>query len=153
MLGKRTFIAAAACCLLLMAGCGEGNLPTHEVVGTVEFSDGAKAKFGDIEFYSAEFKINARGKVNRDGTFTVSTFEKGDGAVAGHHEIVIMQQVGNYLLAKRDSKIKHDHGSLIDKKYFDYRTSGLSCEVSEGKNEFRLVVEKMPRQTSDGLPH
>jgi len=153
MLRQKTLIAAISFCLLPLIGCGDGNLETHEVSGTVEFADGTKAKFGDVEFYSPQHKINARGKIKRDGTFTVSTFKEGDGAVAGHHEIVIMQQVGSYLLAKLDSKIHHDHGSLIDKKHFDYRTSQLSCEIDAGTNEVHLVVKKLPRQTPDGMAH
>jgi hypothetical protein len=145
-------LLAVVGCFLSLAGC-DSNLPTYEVAGTVEFSDGTKPKFGDIEFYSPDHKINARGKINRDGTFTVSTFEDGDGAVVGHHQIVIMQQVGSYLLAKSESKIKHDHGSLIDRRYFDYRTSDLICEIKAGQNKVFLVVEKLPRQTPEGLAH
>lgn len=139
-------------CLLSLVGCNS-NLPTYEVAGTVVFEDGTKPKFGDIEFYSPQFEVNAHGKINRDGTFTVTTFQDGDGAVIGYHEIVIMQQVGNYLLAKTDSRIKHDHGSLIDKSHFDYRTSRLDCEIKAGKNEVQLVVKKLPRQTDEGLAH
>jgi len=136
----------------LMTGCGEGNLATYPVNGFVEFEDGTKPMFGDVEFYSAEHKINARGKIARDGTFDVSTYSDGDGAVLGIHQVVIMQQVGNYLIAKSGSKIKHDHGSLIDTSHFDYRTSGLSCEVKPGENEIRFVLKKMPRQTPEGMP-
>lgn len=128
-------------------------MPTYEVAGTVVFEDGTKPMFGDIEFYSPQFEVNAHGKIKRDGTFTVSTFQDDDGAVIGYHEIVIMQQVGNYLLAKTDSRIKHDHGSLIDRSHFDYRTSRLDCEIKAGKNEVNLVVKKLPRQTDEGLAH
>ena len=102
-------------------------------------------------FIRISFKINAHGKINRDGTFSVSTYDDGDGAVAGPQKIIIMQQVGNYLNAKSQLKIKHDHGSLIDKKYFDYRKSGLECEIEPGENHVHLVVEKLPRQTEDGM--
>jgi hypothetical protein len=138
---------------LVLTGCGNGNLPTYPIVGSVEFEDGTIPKFGNIEFYSPEFKINARGSIARDGSFTVSTYSDDDGAVAGKHQVVIMQQVGSYLLAKSDSKIKHDHGSLIHPSHFDYRTSGLSCEITPGENAIRFVLKKMPRQTEDGMPH
>ena len=139
-------------CLIPLAGCNS-NAPTYKVEGTVEFEDGTRPKFGNIEFYSPQFKINARGKINRDGAFTVTTFDEDDGAVIGYHDIVIMQQVGSYLLAKTESTIKHDHGSLIDKRHFDYRTSGLSCNIENGTNEILLVVKKLPRQTKEGMPH
>ena len=136
--------------MLFLAGCAEGNLATYEVAGTVKFQDGTHPKFGDIEFYCPSAQVNARGKIARDGTFTVSTFEPSDGAVEGHHDIIIMQQVGHYLLADSKSTIRHDHGSLIDASYFDYRTSNLSCEIAPGVNEVALVVRKRPRQTKEG---
>ncbi|MEL7496014.1 MAG: hypothetical protein AAFN77_00285 [Planctomycetota bacterium] len=139
--------------LVSLTACS-GNMPTYEVAGVVEFEDGTRPEFGNIEFYSAQFKINARGKIQEDGTFTLSTYSENDGAVVGFHEVVIMQQVGNYLLAKSGgNRIRHDHGSLIDSSYFDYQTSSLSCEIkSDVKNEVRLVVKKLPRQTEDGMP-
>ena len=148
---SRIAILAVGFCCLLLSGCGDGRPATHKVLGTVEFSDGSAPKFGDVEFYSPQLKINARGKIKRDGTFTVSTFEEGDGAVAGPQQVVIMQQAGSYMLAKTKTLIEHDHGSLIDRKHFDYRTSGLSCEITPGDNQIRLVVKKLPRQTEDGL--
>lgn len=148
----QTAVLVAGFCCLLLSGCND-QPPTYKVLGTVEFSDGTKPKFGDVEFYSDQFKINARGKIQRDGTFTVSTFHEGDGSVAGTQKIVIMQQVGNYLLAKSGTATKHDHGSLIDKKHFDYRTSGLSCEIVPGENHVHLVLKKLPRQTKDGMAH
>ena len=147
---RTAILAVTGLCCMLLSGCSD-NLPTHKVLGTIEFSDGTKPKFGDVEFYSDQFKINAHGKINRDGTFSVSTYDDGDGAVAGPQKIIIMQQVGNYLNAKSQLKIKHDHGSLIDKKYFDYRKSGLECEIEPGENHVHLVVEKLPRQTEDGM--
>ena len=83
---------------VVLAGCN-GNPATHQVNGLVEFEDGTYPKFGDVEFYSPQFKVNARGKIERDGSFTVSTYSDGDGAVAGYHQVVIMQQAGSYLLA------------------------------------------------------
>ena len=148
----RNSACLAAVILCLLSGCSD-NLPTHKVIGSVEFEDGTKPMFGNIEFYSPQYKINARGKIERDGSFTVSTYSEGDGAVVGYHDIVIMQQVGNYLIAKTGSKIKHDHGSLIDLSHFDYQTSGLDCEIKPGSNEVRLVVKKLPRQTPEGLAH
>ena len=108
--------------------------------------------FGDIEFYNAEHKINARGKIGRDGTFTVGTYTEDDGAVEGHHQIVIQQMTGSYQTAKLADKIVHDHGELLDRAFFDYRTSDLECTISRGTNQVELTVRKSPRQTPDGMP-
>ena len=130
--------------LLGMIGCGSDRPATHPVDGRVVFQDGGSLTFGTIEFYNEEHKVNARGTVKGDGSFTMTTFEDGDGAVAGKHKVVIMQIVaaptGPHAEAK--SKIVHNHGALVARKYLDYRTSGLTCDIKEGINEVKLVVEK-----------
>ena len=139
--------------LIGLCGCGNNQLPTHKVNGQVKFEDGTTPKFGDIEFYSPKHKINARGKINRDGSFTVTTYNKDDGAVAGKNQIMIMQLTGSYLTARQNSHVKHDHGHLIHPRYNDYRTSGLECTIKEGENNVTLVIEYNPDQTEEGLPH
>ncbi len=118
-------------------GCNSGQLPTYSVEGSVQFEDGTSPMFGDIEFYSVEHKINARGKISRDGSFTVGTYEESDGAVEGRHQIVILQVTGSYLTDKLSDQIKHDHGELIATDFCDYRTSGLECTISPGVNRLR----------------
>ncbi len=105
--------------------------------------------FGDIEFYNAEHQINARGKINRDGTFTVGTYKDNDGAVEGEHKIVIIQNTGSVLEDQFKVKINHNHGGLVDRAYIDYRTSGLSCTVKPGINQFELVVKRSSDQSGD----
>lgn len=148
----RGIAVVAAVWMLFLSGCGAGNLPTYPVEGIVEFEDGERLKFGNIEFYSPEHQINARGVIARDGTFTLTTYREGDGAVEGRHEIIIMQQVGDYFLANSEAQIQHDHGGLIDTSHFDYQSSGLSCQIEPGPNRLRLIVRKRKRQTEDGLP-
>ena len=148
-------VAAGGFLLLLfsqLVGCGSEQLPVYPVDGTVRFEDGSKVMFGDIEFFNAEHRLNARGKINRDGTFEVGTFTDNDGAVAGTHKVIILQVTGNYLTEKLSDDIKHDHGELVNSAYFDYRTSDLECEIVPGQNPIEFVVKKNPRQTEDGLP-
>ena len=132
-----------------LPGCGRGKLPTYAVEGQVRFSDGSTPAFGDIEFYNEENKLNARGKINKDGTFTVSTYEENDGAIAGKHKIVIIQNTGSVLAAQMNVKIHHDHGSLVHRSYVDYRTSNLSCTIAKGINQIELVVQKQEERDDD----
>ncbi|MDA7904168.1 hypothetical protein N9B45_00550 [bacterium] len=133
-------------------GCGSNQVPTHTIEGIVQFEDGSPLMFGNIEFYSAEHKLNARGKINRDGTFTVGTYSESDGAVAGEQQIAILQISGNYLTEKLNDQINHDHGHLIDQAHGDYRTSGLAFVVEPGVNRIELTVRKRRQQTSEGMP-
>lgn len=145
-------VCLAITLLLSLAGCNSDRLPTYPVEGTIRFEDGSFPKFGDIEFYSATHRINARGKINRDGSFTVGTYAPNDGAVEGKHEIIVIQISGTYLTAKYNDEIKHDHGALVNTSYFDYRTSDLECNIERKSNPVELIVRKNPRQTEDGLP-
>ena len=79
--------------------------------------------------------------------FEVGTFTDNDGAVAGKHKVIILQVTGNYLTEQLSDDIKHEHGDLISSTYFDYRTSGLECEIVPGQNPVEFVVKKNPRQT------
>ena len=145
----------AALCFVALSqilGCGSGQTPTHAIEGIVQFEDGSPLMFGNIEFYNAEHKINARGKINRDGTFTVGTYSDNDGAVAGEQQIAILQISGNYLTEKLNDQINHDHGHLIDQAHGDYRTSGLAFSVEPGVNRIELTVRKRRQQTAEGMP-
>lgn len=147
-----TVFCLAITLLPSLAGCHSDQLPTYPVEGTIRFKDGSFPKFGDIEFYSATHRINARGKINRDGSFTVGTYAPNDGAVEGEHKIIVIQISGTYLTAKYNDEIKHDHGSLVNTSYFDYRSSDLECNIERKSNPVELIVRKNPRQTEDGLP-
>jgi len=147
-----TLVCLAIALLPCLAGCHSDQLPTYPVEGTIRFEDGSFPKFGDIEFYSATHRINARGKINRDGSFKVGTYEPNDGAVEGNHKIIVIQISGTYLTAKYNDEIKHDHGALVNTSYFDYRTSDLECNIERKSNPVELIVRKNPRQTEDGLP-
>lgn len=138
-----------------LAGCGDGRLETYPVQGQFKFQDGSVPKFGDVEFYNEQHRLNARGKIGRDGTFTVGTFKEGDGAVAGKHQIVVMQHITSPLTARAltDGEVQHDHGKLLNQAYYDYRTSDLKCEVVPGEeNKFEWTLKLNPKQTPDGTP-
>ncbi len=145
-------IFLAAIILPSLSGCNSDQLPTYPVEGTIRFADGTFPKFGDIEFYNEDHRINARGKINRDGSFTVGTYAQKDGAVEGKQKIIVIQISGTYLTAKYNDDIKHDHGALVNTSYFDYRTSDLEWDIQAETNKVELVVRKNPRQTVDGLP-
>ena len=145
---RLTLILTAA---ILASGCDDGRPTTYPVTGKVVFEDNGFPRFGDIEFFEPNLEINARGKIARDGSFTLGTYEKSDGAVAGQHKVVILQLTRNHFAAQVEDQIVHDHGELVDESYGDYRTSKLTAnvEANEG-NEIVLVVRKMPKKEATG---
>ncbi len=66
----------------LLCGCSS-QLPTYPVAGKIRFVEGGPVKVGTVELKSREHGVQARGHIETDGTFTLTTFAEGDGAVAG----------------------------------------------------------------------
>lgn len=125
-----------------LVGCSSEK-KTHVVQGKVVFSDGTPVQFGDVETLSVDQRINARGKIDKDGSFTLTTYVEGDGAVVGDHKAVIVQMSGSPLMAMAKMEtVQHSHGHDLGAKYRSYDTSGLGFSVEAGKvNEVTFVID------------
>lgn len=117
------------CCASLFIGCGPRNPPTFPVQGRVQFEDGSVAEIGSVEFRSmtGSERMTARGKIEKDGSFTLSTFEPGDGALPGDHQVIVQQMV----ISEGLNAAHHQHGRRVPAKYSDYGQSGLNAHVQE----------------------
>lgn len=128
--------------LLVSAGCGSRHPQTVPVSGLVAFADGTPVRGGRIEFESEQGGINARGTLNNEGEFHLSTFNDGDGAVVGRHRVIVQQSVSPY--AGTVGKAKHGpHGpppTKIPTRYGDYRTSPLTADVTTDPKK-RIVLQ------------
>jgi hypothetical protein len=117
--------------VLVSVGCSDQPRP-YPVSGKVLFDDGAPLSGGRIEVRSLEHPLVARASIGRDGEFTLTTFKANDGAVAGDHEVLIVQK----FTADIDNMAEHaKHASLtrtLDKKFSKYKTSGLTINVERG---------------------
>lgn len=132
----------------IATGCGEQNLPTYPVEGTVLFADDSPVAGGMVELQSIDHQLNAVGQIDSQGKFRLTTFVQNDGAVAGRHKVVVIQ----FNIVEEYSQ-RHRHHShsrpAVARKYAAYETSGLEIEVQPGmKNECRLVVEREADSTS-----
>ena len=120
--------------LLLFSGCAgdDGRPERFPVSGTLKSKAGKPLSGVAVMLRSVEGGVTARGQVEEDGTFQLTTFEKYDGAVAGAHRV----QVVSFRNADGSP------GVPIQRKYMKYRTSGLEFEVNpEGENHLDIVVE------------
>lgn len=136
--------------LIALVGCS-GRPRTYPVQGKVQFDNGRPVVVGVVELQSIEGKINARGDIARDGTFTLTTFEPGDGAVAGKHKCVVMQMV----MVENMEGFKHSTIGVVDPRYATYRGSGLEVEVAKSdENPIVLEVKGIRKnQPAEGEPH
>jgi hypothetical protein len=131
-----SLLCAAA--LLTGAGCSSDRIPTYPVSGKVVFPDQEPVRTGVVEFLSEEHKLNARGNIQRDGSFILGTYSDRDGAAAGTHRTVVVQAFA----ADSTGNVVHDHGDMVDRKHADYATSGLEFTVQSAANDLLIVVER-----------
>ena len=132
--------------LFFLSGCGSGHpAPTYPVTGKVVFSDdGTPLSTGGAILWEStpdepgELLFNARGAIQADGTFELTTFEEGDGAVAGEHRVLVRP--------KRDASDWTERGivprPVIAQRLESYETSELRFTVKEESNDFTVTVER-----------
>jgi len=136
---KKGTVPLLACVLaaLAIAGCGGSRLKTVPVEGKLAYK-GEALKFGSVLF-QPEHGPPARGEIQPDGTFRLSTFGTNDGAVLGTHRVQIAcneSQDPNAPPPNPDVEVARGE-SLIPEKYSNYATSGITFEVEdEGTQRF-----------------
>jgi hypothetical protein len=111
---------------LTCLGCGDSNPRTYPVQGRVVFDDGQVVQQGSVEFRldSEVDRVVARGKIASDGSFSLSTFEPGDGALPGEHQVIVQQ-----LIIAEGFAAGHQHGPRVPAVYAEYGRSGLKAKV------------------------
>ena len=130
----RTHIFCIAVFLVFTIGCG-GNVPLS---GKVTFSDdGSPLPQGTIAFLK-DGKV-ARGHIKADGTFTVGFEKEVNGLPPGKYTVYIgstQRLVGE--TAAGNSILEE----LIDKKYENPETSGLTVEVNASTGVYNIEVDR-----------
>lgn len=123
------------------SGCSNGRPETFPVEGQVQYPDGTRVTGGAlVEFESAgsaKTKHNARGRLKMDGTFQLTTFVEGDGAVLGSHNIVVIPQLPDEFRPGDKPPTPTVHP-----RFRDYLTSGLKARIAAGANKIVLTVDK-----------
>lgn len=133
----RTWFAIATGVCLGLVGCGDKYPATYPVSGRVIFPNGTPLPGGNIEFAPQEgpARTSARGMIESDGIFQLTTFRDGDGAVEGRHRVLILP-------ARRREDRSGKPSINLDPKYQSFDTSGLEFTVSPDaeQNEFEITV-------------
>ncbi|MDR1960474.1 MAG: hypothetical protein LBQ54_15800 [Planctomycetaceae bacterium] len=124
------------CFCLGVSGCNHGKVPLK---GKVTFSDdGSPLPTGIVIFSTPTFQ--ARGEIQPDGTFRVSSTGENDGLPPGEYDVNIV----NASIAKEGSNSDKPEGwiLLVDEKYDSARTSGLKLKVDSKTRNYDLVVDR-----------
>lgn len=130
-------LCTTAVCLLVM-GCdpGSSNPPTSPVTGKVTYN-GAPVEDATIQFQPSdpEGKV-ATAKSAADGTYALSTFETGDGAMAGKYKISVRKLVSVEQGVQQDGEHAGEpafvNKDMLPKKYMSIDSSKLEFEVTAG---------------------
>lgn len=140
----RTRIAwCGALASIVVLGCGSDRPDTATVRGVVELDGKPLSGFDNAGvLLTPKGGRMAKGVVQDDGSFELSTFGSGDGAIVGPAHVTVSATVDE------PGAVTVDRGigvRWIIPERFGGEDSGLSCDVAAGKeNVFRI------RLTSDG---
>lgn len=141
----RGSLLPAVVIMTALVGCGTKHDATYPVSGKVVFDDGKPFTAGGVVMFESiavgdQPVYTAAGAIAADGTFRISTFQEGDGAVAGEHRVLVR--------AKRDADdfgklgVVQPSKAVIAPRFENYETSGLAFTVEPSVNEFTVVVKR-----------
>jgi hypothetical protein len=125
---------AAALVIPALLGCSDR--PELVPVAGIVLIDGQPLSGGNVKFVPDTGRASW-GTLDSSGRFTLSCYEKDDGALPGKHRV---QVSALEVLSNNKSKW------FAPRKYADFRTSGLSVDVNELTDEMKIDL------TWDGSP-
>lgn len=119
--------------LCLSLGCQRG-FTIVPVKGVVRYH-GKPLAFGSVKFQPVN-GLAARGDIQADGSFRLTTFEPDDGAVVGNHQVRITCYASEEGRSGGPSDEHTSGKSLIPDRYLSFRTSGLTARVTRSGDNF-----------------
>jgi hypothetical protein len=132
--------AASIVLLIALTSCSSKEVKTHPVSGKVEIKDGDTALLtgSHVELMQdTDETVRPNGKINSSGNFNLQTLYGGKilvGAPAGNYKVRIV------LGDESDEGMPKRKGDPINKKYYDFATSGLTMTVPGG--EYNVSLSK-----------
>jgi len=135
--------------LVGITGCSgkQQQLETAPVSGIVTL-DGKVVTQGSVIFTPPQ-GWPAKGELDAEGRFTLSTYKQGDGAIVGGHAVAVIAESGvdpsEHFERPPPAPVKW----LIPERYGSRTTSGLTAEVKSGEpNEVTLELFTDPRRSA-----
>lgn len=149
------------CLLILTPGCGDqavSDRPETYPVSGVVTQNGTPVEGANVVFELADGSKSAVGTTDAQGRYTLTTFEAGDGAIAGRHKVTVSkydrpatssatgdaadaanEDVGDYETADSETDADLEPKNLLPPQYADPATSGFTADVTaDGPNEFNF---------------
>ena len=151
---SRSRAAAAAltvCYCFCLAGCGgDADKPKlGKVHGKVTYKgkpvEAGRVVFTPVAGKGGETGQSAEGQINSDGSYDLTTFNTGDGAILGQHTVTVtLNPPGEDQMPKPKADGTIDYKlpkSLGPKKYEKVDSSPLKCTVEAGGTTFDIELK------------
>ena len=136
---RSLWLSVVAASMVALCGCGgTGKVPVR---GTVVFEDGSPAKEmagGTVIFELIGGTVSARGEIQPDGTFQLTTEKKNDGVLPGRHRVAVTEPP--------PEDFDHIPPPIIDPKYHRLSKSGIEVEVGNEPAEVTIRVHRNPKR-------
>ncbi|WP_197527711.1 hypothetical protein [Posidoniimonas polymericola] len=136
------YFALLGAVLLTQLGCS--SHPSVAPVSGKVTLDGEPLRFGSVMFQAVSGGQPATGKIQEDGTFSLSTFGDDDGAIVGKHRVrVVCYSSQDPAVAAAAGPAGDSLGRLlIPEKYTSLGASGLTAEVpADGLSGHEIALE------------
>ena len=132
---KKNFTFFISLILLFFAGCGGNKVPLS---GTVTYSDdGSPLSVGYVVFETDTFL--SRGQLTSTGTYNTGSISAKDGIPPGTYRVYIS---GAIRAVGVDKSGTANYESLIDEKFGNGATSGLTVTVPTSNGKFDFTVDR-----------
>ncbi len=133
------------CVTLLIAGCGPRRPKTVPVTGVVTL-DGKPVQGASVMFSPEGEGRPAMGETDQEGKFSLKTFDPGDGAILGKHQVTVRKVEVSGFQADPDGLsgapipggIKERW--IIPRKYSDPKQWDHTVEVESGMEPLKLEL-------------
>jgi hypothetical protein len=124
-------LVASVCMLMALPGCGNKNPRTISVQGTISYR-GKPLTNGEVQFTPKSetpgaLRRPAIGEIDLQGVYSLSTFTKGDGALAGEYAVTVT-------LPKRKSGVEGGDAAAAIAPFIPSRYSAID------KTPLKVVV-------------
>lgn len=148
----KIWLNAGLMCVICAAALGCSNKPQVAPVRGIVKMDGKPLPGGRVMFRpiaTGDNKIvghSAMGQIQEDGTFVLTTYEEGDGAVVGVHHPVVMEN-------RQEDDENSAHPTKPGPKIGVITLDKLTFEVVAGQeNEFTIELDSKSYAVRDAIP-
>lgn len=127
------------------AGCGSADRAETAPASGVVLQDGNPLAGAGVTLFPKEGGRSANGLTDENGRFVLTTYESGDGAIPGEHQVAITaagaDEVPEVIPEDYDYAKAGKSSVSVPPKYSDPNNSGLTATIKSGQeNELKFEL-------------